>query len=161
MTNATNKAKYIRGDIGGGCTYIHGSVDESPSGDLVRSLERPGAKTPRPYPRMETHHGSFTVNLDPPVIGFDTQFTTKENHSPVFYAVPERFEANPGVANKVLGNFIFVQPTTVTVVETLREIPVIQCLCRRVGESSELTRRCVPPDVCLPRRERFRWRGAR
>lgn len=48
MTDAEKKIENIRGDMGGGCTYIHGSVDESPSGDLVRSLERPGAKTPRP-----------------------------------------------------------------------------------------------------------------
>jgi hypothetical protein len=67
MSDATNEVENIRGDIAGGYAYIHGSVDESPSGDLVRSLERPGAKTPRPYPRTETHHGSFTVNLDPSV----------------------------------------------------------------------------------------------
>lgn len=29
-------------------TYIQGSVDESPSGERSRSLDRPGAKTPRP-----------------------------------------------------------------------------------------------------------------
>jgi hypothetical protein len=29
-------------------TYIHGSVEESPSGDRRLSLDRPGAKTPRP-----------------------------------------------------------------------------------------------------------------
>jgi hypothetical protein len=35
-------------------TYIHGSVD-----DLC-----PGAKTPRPYPRTETTHGSLCVSLE-------------------------------------------------------------------------------------------------
>jgi hypothetical protein len=64
MSDTIHKVGNIREDVEGGCTYIHGSVDESPSGDLIRSLERPGAKTPRPYPRTETHHGSFTVNLD-------------------------------------------------------------------------------------------------
>ena len=44
-------------------TYIHGSVRLSPTALLIRSLEWPGAKTPRPYPRMATHQGSFIVSL--------------------------------------------------------------------------------------------------
>ena len=47
----------------GGAAYIHGSVEESPSGERTRSLDRPGANTPRPWPRMEMHHGSLCVNL--------------------------------------------------------------------------------------------------
>ena len=46
-----------------GAAYIHGSVEESPSGERVRSLDRPGANTPRPWPRMEIHQGSLCVNL--------------------------------------------------------------------------------------------------
>ena len=65
VSDAKNGVGNIRGTVGDGSAYIHGSVDESPLEDLVRSLERPGAKTPRPYPRTETHHGSFTVNLNP------------------------------------------------------------------------------------------------
>ena len=76
MSDAMHKVENIRGDAGGGCAYIHGSVDESPSGDLVRSLQRPGAKTPRPYPRTETHHGSFTVNLDPRTHEFHPRLST-------------------------------------------------------------------------------------
>ena len=44
-------------------TYIHGSVEESPSGERTRSLDLPGANTPRPWPRTETHQGSLCVNL--------------------------------------------------------------------------------------------------
>jgi len=44
-------------------TYIQGSVEESPSGEQSRSLDRPGAKMPRPYPCTATHHGSFIVIL--------------------------------------------------------------------------------------------------
>lgn len=44
-------------------THIQGSVEESPSGERVLSLDRPGANTPRPYPRTETTQGSFIVNL--------------------------------------------------------------------------------------------------
>lgn len=39
---------YFSGNDAVECTYIQGSVSELPSGDLVRSLLRPGAKTPRP-----------------------------------------------------------------------------------------------------------------
>jgi hypothetical protein len=39
-------------------------VELSPSADLERSDDRPGAKTPRPYPRIATHHGSLCVSLD-------------------------------------------------------------------------------------------------
>lgn len=49
--------------IRSGKTYIQGSVEPSPSGDLFLSEDLPGAKTPRPYPRMEMHHGSFIVSL--------------------------------------------------------------------------------------------------
>lgn len=44
-------------------TYIHGSVEESPSVERERSLERPGANTPRPYPRIDIHQGSLNVSL--------------------------------------------------------------------------------------------------
>ena len=114
-----------------GWTYIHGSVDESPSGDLVRSLERPGAKIPRPYPRAETTHGSFTVNLDPHTRRLHPQLEEEERHSPILDAVSERFEADAGKTNKVLGHFVLVQPTAIAVVEALREIPVVQ----RLGHS--------------------------
>lgn len=43
--------------------YIQGSVVLSPTGDHVRSLVRPGAKRPVPYPRAEMHHGSLKVIL--------------------------------------------------------------------------------------------------
>ena len=43
----------------------------------------------------------------------------------MFHAVPKRLEANAGITNEILGNLIFIQPTTVTVMEGLWEIPVI------------------------------------
>ena len=49
------------------CTYIQGSVRESPSAERVRSLLRPGANTPRPKPRTATHQGSLMVSLTPEV----------------------------------------------------------------------------------------------
>ena len=58
----------------------------------------------------------------------------------MLYAVSESFEAYAGIMNKVLGDFVFVQPTAVTVVETLREVPVIQSLRHEVGEFHGLTR---------------------
>ena len=60
-----NHAKSVQEvtEQGGERTHIHGSVDESPSGERTRSLERPGANTPRPCPRMEMHHGSLCVSL--------------------------------------------------------------------------------------------------
>lgn len=45
-------------------TYIHGSVLLSPASLRERSEQRPGAKTPRPYPRIAVHHGSLRVILD-------------------------------------------------------------------------------------------------
>ena len=75
--------------------YIHGSVEESPSGQRERSLERPGANTPRPYPRIEIHHGSLNVSLK----GKHSVSTTGRVHSfhenkPIFHPVTEAFEAN-------------------------------------------------------------------
>ena len=78
MSDAENMVESIRGERWSEWTYIHGSVDESPSGDLVRSLVRPGAKSPRPCPRTETTHGSFTVNLDPHSCRFDPRSVVKE-----------------------------------------------------------------------------------
>ena len=51
---------------------------------------------------------------------FGPRSVSEGNRSPVLYAVSERFEAYAAIMNKVLGDFVFVQPTTVTVVETLR-----------------------------------------
>lgn len=43
--------------------HIHGSVDESPTADRFRSLVRPGAWIPLPYPSHEIHQGSLNVIL--------------------------------------------------------------------------------------------------
>ena len=77
-------------------TYIHGSVEESPSGDLSRSLDRPGAKTPLPYPRIEIHHGSFIVSLKKHAINqWNNRVTNhRECYSPVLDSVSERLEAD-------------------------------------------------------------------
>ena len=75
----------------------------------MRSLERPGAKTPRPYPRTETHHGSLMVNLGSPK-GFSLGLwiTAKEIDLPVLHTVSKRFEAYAGIVDEVLGDFFFV-----------------------------------------------------
>lgn len=153
MSDAAKNVENIRGDTRSGHAYIHGSVEESPSGDLVRSLERPGAKTPRPYPRVETHHGSFTVNLDPPIPVGLTHDPQRRNHSPMLYAVSKSFKTNAGITNKVLGDFVLVQPTTISVMEGLREIPMKQCLRHEVSEFNGFTWRSAPLLVYSPRME--------
>ena len=76
-------------------TYIHGSVEESPSGERVRSLDRPGANTPRPCPSTDTHHGSLWVNLRAQGMwsAYIQEETCRED-TPEFDAVAEPLEAN-------------------------------------------------------------------
>lgn len=61
--------------------YIQGSVDESPSGLRLRSLERPGAKTPRPWPRIAQHQGSLIVNLEKDVLEPCVQLKDRLRHT--------------------------------------------------------------------------------
>lgn len=79
------------------CTHIQGSVEESPSDERKRSLDRPGAKTPLPYPRMEMHHGSFIVNLTNGHYGSSSGAVSSgqnAGHAPVFDTVAEALEAD-------------------------------------------------------------------
>lgn len=82
-----------------GAAYIHGSVEESPSGERSRSLDRPGANTPRPWPRTEMHQGSLCVNLHHAAWCQRVQDGRRRGawpeagHAPVFHAVSEPVKA--------------------------------------------------------------------
>ena len=127
--------------------YIHGSVEESPSGQHERSLERPGANTPRPYPRIEIHHGSLNVSLAGKywMSKADPMYSLCET-SPILNPITKTFKADLSmeemrchtpiseaathlrIVDEVGYNLIFVQPTAVAVVEPLRQVPMVKRL---------------------------------
>ena len=82
-----------------GAAYIHGSVEESPSGERTRSLDLPGANTPRPWPRTETHQGSLCVNLESAACAQCVRRGGREGawprgrHAPELHAVAEPLKA--------------------------------------------------------------------
>lgn len=46
----------------------------------------------------------------------------------MFNTVAKGLEADAGVVGKVLDNLILVEPSTIAVVESLRQVPVVQGL---------------------------------
>ena len=79
-------------------TYIQGSVDELPSGECSRSLDRPGAKTPRPYPRIALHQGSFSVSLKFKCTISGNLFIYAVRKLPVFDAISESLKTDLKIA---------------------------------------------------------------
>jgi hypothetical protein len=128
-------------------TYIQGSVDESPPGERSRSLDRPGAKTPRPYPRIAQHQGSFIVSLyfrctirgnllimecESHQCLTRSPKASKQTLKPQGLVVGKEWlcplKTYSCIICVVLDYFVFIQPATVSVVKGLGEIPMIESL---------------------------------
>jgi hypothetical protein len=51
-----------------------------------------------------------------------------EGNLPVLYTITEGVEADAGIVNVVLDNFVLIEPASIAVMEFLGQVPVVESL---------------------------------